>query len=395
MKRMLPVVLLTTTSIVHAADVYQPAPIHLSDSWDLTPKVAVGLGFDDNTANSNSGEIDSWFWRIAPELLLHAGDDNNNYQIDYRMVDGNYFSSSEDDFTDHSLKFAVEHHFTRRHRIDAHYQYRREHESRGEGITEGQGLAVDEVAEMDVQDAALVYGFGREAARINLDFELGYYDKDYDNLKNISQYSDYSTERARVTMYWRLGSRTRLLGEWNGYDTEYDDDPINAPERGSKSYRLFAGVTWEATSKTSGTIKLGYEERDFDSSEREDFDGLAWQASVDYQPRTYSTFTLTSGGRAKDPDTFGDYIEETTLGLAWNHQWRPRLSTFTSVQYVGEEFTGFDRDDDMYKAKVGVSMAWKRWLASDFSYEFVDQDSNIEVAKYDKNIFLASLRISL
>ncbi|WP_298445065.1 outer membrane beta-barrel protein [uncultured Ferrimonas sp.] len=398
MKQLLPALLVVSVAPAGAAvlvDAYQPASVNLSESWKMTPQVDVGVGFDDNTAHSSANEVDSWFWRIAPELLFHAGNDTSRYEIDYRLVDGHYFSSDEDDYTDHALKLGLEHHFTRRHRIEAFYNYRREHEARGEGITETRGLAVDTVAKLDVQDAAIIYGFGVPSARINLDFELGYYDKEYTNLRAISQFRDYDTTRARVTMYWRLGAKTKLIGEWNGYNTEFARDDADGLNRDSFDQQIFTGIRWEATSKTSGTIKLGYETRDFDSSGRTDFDGFAWKIGMDWKPRSYSVFSLESGSRTKDPDTLGDFVEEDSYRVMWNHKWRERLSTSASISYTDETFTGFDREDELLQASVGITLAWKRWLASDFTYQIADQDSTREAAKYDKNLFLATVRISL
>ncbi|WP_169307131.1 outer membrane beta-barrel protein [Ferrimonas sediminicola] len=374
---------------------YQPANLEMGKGWQFMPQLGVGLGYDDNTAHSSADAIDSWYWEVSPEFLIHAGNQVNSYQLSYLVTDGNYEDSSEDDFTDHRVKLDIHHEFTRRHRLNFNYTYYRDHEARGEGITEGFGQDFDEVAEFDVHDVGLIYGFGVPSAKINLDLELGYYDKNYTNLETISQFRDYDSVLGRATVYWRLGPKTSVLFEWDGEDKSYDRSAQGEPSRDSFDQRLLVGFKWDATSKTSGTVKLGYEDRNFDADSREDFDGVAWNVAVDWKPRSYSTFTIDGGSRAKDPDTLGDYVEENSLGVRWTHDWRSRLSTLAAIRYLDESFTGIDRDDELWEATLGATLIWKRWLSTEFEYRYADQSSNIDRLNYDKNLFLATVRLSL
>ncbi|WP_084144301.1 outer membrane beta-barrel protein [Ferrimonas kyonanensis] len=382
-------------SLSAAANDYQPANVEMGKGWKFTPQLSAGIGYDDNTAYSSGSGIDSWFWEVTPEFLVHAGNEVSGYKIGYLLTDGNYFDSSEDDYTDHRFKVDVNHQFTRRHRIDFNYTYFRDHEARGTGITEGRGESFDTVAEFNLHDASIIYGFGVPSATINADFELGFYDKDYTNLEAISQFRDYDSIRARTTLYWRLGAKSSLLLEWNGEDKGYDRNAVGETSRDSVDQQLLAGFKWDATSKTSGEVKIGYEDRNFDDGSREDFSGVAWQAAIDWLPRTYSKFTFETGARAKDPDTFGDYVEEQTYGVNWQHQWRQRFSTSARIRYVDDSYTGIDRDDERLEASVGATLVWRRWLSTELVYRYAEQDSNIQLVTYDKNVFLVSMRVSL
>lgn len=375
-------------------DVYKPANMELGSGWKLTPQLRAAVGFDDNTAHTNSDETDSWFLELAPELLLHAGNEVTSYKIGYLLIDGNYFSSSEDDYTDHRFKVDLSHDFTRRHRLDFNYTYRRDHEARGKGITEGNGNNVNEVAEFDVQDVSATYGFGIPTAKLNADFKLGYYQKDYTNFEPISDFRDYDAVLGSITGYWRLSQKTSIVLQWLGEDKTYDRSDATG-SRDSFTQTLLGGVKWEATSNTIGEVKVGYENRDFDDGDREDFDGLAWEARVVWKPRSYSTFEFTTGNRAKDPDTFGDYVEEQSYQLNWHHKWRERMATNFDLQYLDESYTGIDRDDEEWTMRVGLEYAWRRWLVTEFSYAYSDHSSDLQQVEYDKSVWLLSTRIAL
>ncbi|MDZ7902899.1 MAG: hypothetical protein U5L01_10335 [Rheinheimera sp.] len=75
---------------------------------------------------------------------------------------------------------------------------------------------------------------------------------------------------------------------------------------------------WSGKSAAAtGTVKAGYQDKNFDLLAREDFHGFAWEAILLWQPLTYSGFDIATGRRAKDVDSVavvGDYIIETTYG---------------------------------------------------------------------------------
>ncbi|GGA69955.1 TetR family transcriptional regulator [Neiella marina] len=374
---------------------YQPAAVEIADGLKLRPQLSVINGYDDNTAHTSTAEIDSWYTLLKPELTVAGGDKLSNFAVGYQLAHATYHSSDEDDYTDHKLTTKLHHEFTSQHRLTMNYDFIREHEARGKGISEGQGDRLDEVVEKELQNASALYGFGVSDARFNVDVRLAYDQQEYRNFRQQSVFRDFDALTAGATLYWRLGPKTSALLDWSRTDTEYDRQAASESNRDStdESYQL--GLRWQATGKTAGIVKVGYENRDYDDVARTDFSGLTWSVGAEWMPKSYSKISIESGRRAKDPDTLGDFVKETNAALRWQHGWSDRLTTTVGGKYVDEEFTGLDRDDDYLSAQFAISYDWRRWLSTELNYQYSDQDSNIERLSYDKSTYWLTLRAAL
>ncbi|MBD1388606.1 outer membrane beta-barrel protein [Neiella sp. HB171785] len=381
-------------SISATAD-YQPASFDIAEGLKFQPQLSIINGYDDNTAHSANDEVDSWFTVVNPQLSLKAGDPLSHFALSYQLNHARYHSSDEDDYTDHKFTSKWHHELTSQHRLTLNYDYIRDHEDRGTGISEGQGNSLDEVVERELRNASLVYGFGVSDARFNVDLRLVYDSKEYRNYRQQSMFRDFDTVTGGSTLYWRLGPKTSLLLDLSRSETEYDRQASGESNRDSTDQTYHLGVRWQATGKTTGIVKLGYSDRDYDDAARADFSGLTWSVGAEWLPKSYSKFIIESGRRAKDPDTLGDYVKETNAALRWEHGWSERLTTIIGAKYIDEEFTGLDRDDDYVAGQLGLRYDWRRWLRTDLNYQYSDQDSNIDSLSYDKSTYWLTLRAAL
>ena len=93
------------------------------------------------------------------------------------------------------------------------------------------------------------------------------------------------------------------MGEVRGTDIDY---LLSNPNSG-REIRYYAGVTWEATAATTGTVKLGRLERKFDGGQPK-FTGPSWEAAVFWSPRTYSKFDLYTARFTTEASGLGDFI---------------------------------------------------------------------------------------
>ncbi|MFD2095727.1 outer membrane beta-barrel protein [Corallincola platygyrae] len=378
-----------------SASEFEPAKIELGNGFTMRPMLGAALGYDDNTTRTRGDKTDSFFSVFAPGANIGYGDQVSNATLGYRATIGTYFDSSDDDYLDHSVLAALHHEFTARHRIDLSYNFDRGHDARGTGVSEGNGENVNEPVEWDQNKVALTYGFGVPTATVNLDFNFEYDDKEYANFRDVTRFRDYDTVGGGVVVYWNVMPKTSLLIDSEVKSISYDVVEQDGVSRDSDVTRVLAGVRWEATGKTTGVAKLGYEDKDFDDSGREDFEDVSWEVGVEWTPVEYSTVEFSTGRRSKDPDTFGDYIKETSVELGWTHYWLDRFSTNLGIAYVDEQFTGIDRDDELWVTKVGATYDMKRWLQFALTYQYQDQDSDVDSIKYDRNQVLLGVKVAM
>ena len=387
--------ILFAPTTVLANTTFEPAAIPVLDGALFRPTATVALGYDDNVTSVDTGKVDSGFALLSTVGDLIYGGEINHTMLSYGMEKGLYFDSSKDDYFDYSANLISHYEFTVRHRIDATLGYSYSHEARGTGISEGVGNSIDEPVEIAEFKAGIDYGLGVDTGLFTMKFNLGYYDKAYQNFRTISQYRDYDSYRLGGTTYYRVMSKTKLLLDVSYEVVSYDKTVGRGISWDSDIIRALVGVDWEATAKTTGFVKFGVQDKDFDSDDREDFSGLTWDVGVIWLPRSYSRVQLITGMEAKDPDTVGDYIEERISMLVWSHYWLERFGTTASFSFVDKEYTGTKRDDDITSISLGANYDFKRFLTLSLNFTATEQDSSDSSIEYDKNVIMFSVMGSL
>ena len=173
-----------------------------------------------------------------------------------------------------------------------------------------------------------------------------------------------------------------MLGEIRNDDINYAETDLD----GSDTFYL-AGVTWEASNNTTGTLKLGREERDPDSAALSDFSGTTWEAEVEWRPRSYSTVTFRSISTTEEPEGTGDFRERAQTGINWTHEWGDRFSTSIDASLGSLDFGANPRSDDIGDAFVSISYKMSRWIDLRAEYRYATVDSNLEQFEFRRNLY--------
>ena len=224
-----------------------------------------------------------------------------------------------------------------------------------------------------------------------------YRDTEYQNFREDTQYRDYDQWSVDGTFYWKVASKTDALAEIRYQETRYDlVEPIR---RGgsfdSDEYNYLVGVSWEPTARTSGSIKLGWFDRTYKSARREDDDGFSWEVDVYYKLRTYSVFNLKSRRFSQETNGIGDAVNAQETRLDWDHDWNGRSSTRLSALFLNKDFSGSERQDDVYGVEAAYKYAMRRWLDLGVGYRYEDRNSDLELYDYDRNRLFFEARFSL
>lgn len=372
----------------------EPTSIPTESGFDLTPTMNTGLKHDDNVTSASSNEISSWVLTINPTMQAIADDGVNSYAFTASLIDGTYTQSSDDDFTDTFLGSLIDLQTSETGKVQFKADLIWGHEDRGTGVTEGLENDADEPTEFKSQTASGYYEYGVKAAPARIKVGGRYFNKEYTNQREVTQFRDYDSTLGGVTFYYDTGSGVSAVAE-STYDIiKYDFTDLDS-SRDSDDMYVKAGAEWNVTAITSGEIKLGYQKKDFDDASREDFDGLAWNASVTWLPLTYSSFTLGTGRKAKDPIQGGDYIQETTYNASWQHQWNAMLSTSLAYTNMDEEYVGVERNDDVESVTLSGKYALARWIDITVFGVVTDKTSSVAGIEFDRQIVGISLDMSM
>jgi len=349
---------------------------------EVKPTITLDGEYNDNITRSTNGKAGSWVTVVTPALDVTAGGESSNITLHYDLSSGND-SRNIDSYIDHTAGGGVHKELTHRAIFDATASYHKGHDSRGTtftGIVTGFNTP-DKWHETSVT-GQLTYGSPKAKGRIV--FEGGFASQRYDNHRSLTVTRDIDTGEAGGTFFFRVMPKTFALlgGTYTSYDYKLATSLLDSNE-----VDAFVGLTWEATAKTSGTIKVGWQRKKFKRVIRSAGNYLSWDILVDWSPLTYSTWTLSSGYQANETDGSGVYIKSGDVNLAWSHAWSSRLQHDFEVGYTLDQYVGIARRDNTMQTSLGITYALVPWLDITASYDYEKRSSNLSNISYTQNVY--------
>lgn len=371
-----------------------PQSVQTESGFDITPLLSTGLKYDNNIASSSRNETDSWILTLLPSIRAILDDGVNKTELSAAAFNGNYFDSSDDNFTDVLLGALFDSSLSEQGKINLKADFVWGHEDRGTGITEGLNSNQNQPTRFNTQIASGYYEYGSIKAPARVRFGTKYYNKDYMNQREVTQYRDFDSLLGGINFYYDTQSGTAAVLQSSVEDISYDlIDPVAGLD--NKDTQIKVGAEWQITSVTSGDAKIGYQNKNFDSGEREDFSGLAWTIDANWSPLTYSSFNLGTGRRAKDPLQGGDYVKETTFKLGWLHNWTESVQTQLYYNRIEEDYVGVSRKDEGDSYTASAKYAFRRFIDVTFFTTVTDKTSSVAGIEFDRTITGLSFDFSL
>lgn len=370
-------------------DVAGPASVQLGDSpFFLTPFLGTAIGYDDNLFLTPRNEKDSYLWILSPGLQLDARDPNKVIQLSYQNQIGRYSSSKDDNYVDNTARAQFD------MAIDAHnfvrlgYDFILSHDPRGSTDRPIAGRP-DRYRQTS---PFVTYALGAPGAKGRVEVYFSDTQRHYLNNRDHTATADRDMPEYGGAFYWRVMPRTYLMAEARETDVRYDlpGQPNTADER-----RYYAGVVWEATAATTGTLKVGQLKRDFQDPALKDFSGSSWEALVTWAPRTYSKFDFYSARQTNESTGLGNFILSSLAGVAWTHSWSSYVTTGVDARYQKDDYQGFDRNDKIAIVDLRAGYKFRRWLTVGAEYTFTNRNSNLDEFDYRKNLYLLTFTASM
>lgn len=372
----------------------QAGAIQTASGVDLFPYLNAGLKYDDNIASTKVFKTDSWIIGVTPGVEGQLLDGNSEYTFGTGLDYGNYSSGSEDNYLDFYLNGAANVELNQSNKFNVNAAYNAGHEERGSGVFEGAGGAQDEPATYDTYNLGGYYEYGAKTTPARIQLNANYFDKEFTNFEAQTLYRNYDESKVGAIFYYDSGAQLSWVFDTSVASTGYDKvDPTGDRDSTSTFYRV--GLDWEVTAVTSGYIRVGNQEKDFDNSAREDFSGLSWDASITWSPLTYSAFTFNTGNSAKDPNGEGDYIESTTYGVTWDHGWSDFLSTSVGFNKTDDDYNGVDRKDELKVYSLSASYVATRWCTLVAGVDITESSSSDATYGFDRNVYYINAQMTL
>ncbi len=362
----------------------EPQSIKLSEGLLFTPTLEVSERHDDNFRAVEDNEESSWITSVTPTFVLGAEGRKSAYQLSYSAVSDTFHSSHKDNNTDHHVNADAGYEFDSRNRLKLNAGFHKIEDT----ASEDQNVENDKYTTSNVGG---VYSFGAQTARNQIDFGANYQELRYQNSDNLNADKERDTTALNTILYHAVAPKTRALVEARHTDYDY----VSNTRLNSNNVALLAGLTWDATAKTTGTVKFGGEKKRFDDSSIDDESGGMWEVGVKWSPRTYSTFGLNTRRALDEGDNGASSIESQSTTLSWDHEWMDRLSSTVSYTYTDQDYQDITRTDKIDTFGVGLTYEMRRWLDLGVGYKYSENDSDAVGESYERNIFSISATASL
>lgn len=369
--------------------------IKLAEGLEFTPTLKVSENYDDNFREVENNEESSWVTRISPTLALTAYGQKSEYVLSYTADSDTFHSSQKDNNTDHHLTADAGFRFDARNQLLVNAGYHQVEET----TSATPGVQGDKY---NTKNVGGVYTFGAETARTQIDVGADYKELRYDNTSRdqngvrLNSAKERDATALRSTVYYRIGAKTRALAEVRHTDYQY----VSAKDLDATNLAFLGGLTWDATAKTTGTVKFGREEKKFDRNVNDDASGGMWEAGITWQPRTYSTFGLRARRALDEGENGAAAIKSTSTTLDWKHYWLERVYTTASYTRSEQDYID-DPQKRLDKADVfglGLNYEMRRWLDVGIGYKYAENDSSATLPNnesFERNIYSISFTGSL
>jgi len=218
------------------------------------------------------------------------------------------------------------------------------------------------------------------SGKFKLQFTYSNYDIDYK--ETAVDYRDRNDNSFGASVFYKFWPKTSLFAEYDYSDIEFDTGSTND----SVENRYYAGINWDITAKTRGTLKLGYIDKDFDLTSVADQGGFSVELQTQHnltpkralQVNGYRKFHESDLANASSFLSTGIDID---LMQRFTEKWSGTLTVF----YEKNEYNGFNRDDDLYGFGPAIRFEPRKWLIFDLGYYYYKNDSNVTTYDYEAN----------
>jgi len=338
---------------------------------------------DDNIFSSASDEEEDIYYSFAPEIALIGGFGKHEAALEY---DGNYTAytdNSDFNYANHSARLRTL--FDLGFRLKTEFILGYDNKFEEPGSTDSINDFEDEFNQFENKLASARFAYGDRQSKGQLILRTGFLRKEF--LNNQQEFRDYDRSQVGGGFFYRVGPKTRLLL----LDVDaYRYDHLNTEGRirqDSTELFYFTGVEWEATASTTGTLKVGYQTKNYESSELEDNSGLSYFADIIWKPSTLTELTLAAERRFEESSaqSSSSGFTRDLVSLGANHELSARIEVTASAKWGKDDIRDPDRKDIRKLFDAGIIYDLTRWLDIGLLYTHENRSSDDPLFDYTVN----------
>jgi opacity protein-like surface antigen len=195
---------------------------------------------------------------------------------------------------------------------------------------------------------------------------------------------------------YRIFTKTYLLAELNYGNINYCSDTNSD----ANLYQGLIGVKGKLTAKLTGTVKAGWQYRDYTRSTQKDCDSPVTMAGLLEQFTDRDTLSIDwIRSPYESLYTGTNYYVDNSIALKYKHKFTEKLTgnlkgLYRLSQYPTETVVGGawkKRLDNTWSVGAGAEYAVQKWLTCKAGYDFIQRKSNFGTFDYNDNLATISV----
>lgn len=361
---------------------------------ELHPAISLAYRYDDNVYLTDVNESDDSIYIISPSIEVKRSHDERVYSLEYSADIYRYASETKEDKETHTGTAFINTRFPGGLKLMLRDSYVKTADPASSESTD-----MDERTQNLLQLALGSNIFDR------LSFSLKYsntlHDYEEETNKAYLEAYDRKEELYGGEFTLRLLPKTSFFLEYSRGNIEYDK-VIAADIRDSQSDYVSLGVKGQLTSKSSLNLSVGYTNRDYEATDREDVNTVIAALGFNYQYSSYTRILLT-GKRHITESFFSSgtdryyYYTDNTISLGLPLRISTKISSIFNVSYGINEYhkaaSGGERTDYLYGAGLNINYNIRPWLYVGAGYHYRERNSDIDAEDYQNNQYTANVTV--
>ena len=353
-----------------------------AESHGLVLNSKVTIAQDDNILK-NSNQIEDQYISLEPIASFNSFIGKHDIAIEYQGKINAYSDYSNFNYFDHNLSSSLNLNHSSRAKTEIVLNYQNIIEE--PNTTNGINFNLTEFTQIVQKglDASFIYGTDDSMGQIKVGY--GFADKNFNN--NEQSFRDLSQHLFNLSFYYRLSPELRLLLLGSINDLNYKNNLSRS--QSSQEYSLLTGITWQTTANTSGTLRVGYQTKKFDSDLFKEINGLTYELDLIWTPQTFTTINLGSSRAITESALINESAYETTsYYINASHDFSKRTSFISGYTLDKSDIQG--RTDEIKTFEIGLTHNIRKWLDISLLYNYEEKKSINSLFNYNANIIQLS-----
>jgi len=341
-----------------------------------------------------------WYFKITPGILLRMTPRDNLLELEYSANFLRYVNTGDrNNTTDQNVRGAVHLKFPRGLTLKIDDTLTKGHEPRSE-----QSLGTSGPLNRFLSNTAKIEGGLKFTERLNVGLYYSHFHVNYTPAE--INFRDRNDNSASAIVSYGIFPKTSVVLQGIYTDVTHLRHPGSVGGvLNSNEWWAMAGIVWDITEKSTGTIKGGYEWKNFRSPGRADFRSPIYQVAIDHKFTAKTSVNISGARRANETDDPAvSYYTSTSGAITLTFKPINKVSVKPAFIYTVNRYSGPTvapdgqagrRQDRIWSPGVEAVYDINKWVKVSGGYTYTERLSSLKFYQYRDNTFLIKLNASI